>query len=378
MTRHLFVLWSPSAVCFFVNGAIYGTWATQVPIAKERLAVSDAHFGLLLLAMGVGAISAMIASGSLIPRYGTARLITYGLAAFLLSAIGLAIAGTPVSFACALFAFGASGGMMDVAMNANAAEAESQIGRPVMSSIHGMWSIGGVVSSALGGAMLSVMPGPWQAATICAALLVLFLAVRSRLSSVRLSRKGEPIRGRRTLGMVWLIGGLAGLCFSAEGSVRDWSSLYFSRELVAPLSVAGWGYSAFSALMAAGRFGGDWIRSHIGERMLVTACGTVAGVGFVLTAVTSDYPIAIAGFSLVGIGLANIVPIFISVAGRSINSAASISIVVAMGYSGFLISPPILGAVAGLTSLATMFLLVGAMSMLIALAWAFIPVRPTK
>jgi MFS family permease len=178
--------------------------------------------------------------------------------------------------------------------------------------------------------------------------------------------------------MVWLIGGLAGLCFSAEGSVRDWSSLYFSRELVAPLSVAGWGYSAFSALMAAGRFGGDWIRSHIGERMLVTACGTVAGVGFVLTAVTSDYPIAVAGFSLVGIGLSNIVPIFISVAGRSINSAASISIVVAMGYSGFLISPPILGAVAGLTSLATIFLLVGAMSMLIALTWAFIPVRPTK
>src|SRR5262249_45406988 len=158
-----FALWLPPALTFFINGAIYGVWATQVPMAKARLAVDEATFGQFLLFTGLGAILAMAASGRLIQIFGAVRLITVSLAVFLLSMLALAILGGHAVFAVALVLFGGSGGMMDVAMNAVAAETELHIGRPVMSSIHGMWSIGGLASAGLGSLLLPWLGGVGEA-----------------------------------------------------------------------------------------------------------------------------------------------------------------------------------------------------------------------
>jgi hypothetical protein len=371
-------LWTPSAITFFVNGALYGAWATQAPIAKARLGVTEAHFGLLLLAMGLGAVMAMGVSGRLTARFGAAPIIVGSFPVFVLSLLGISLAGTPGFFAPALLLFGASGGMMDVAMNALAAEAEARIGHPVMSSIHGMWSIGGLAGSALGSYLLSLVSAPVQATILGGGLACLFLTIQPRLSLGATRSDKERSASRRVSGFVWIIACLAGLCFASEGSVRDWSGLYLLSERATPLGMAGWGYSAYSATMALGRFTGDGIRARVGNTWAIFACGVVAAAGFGLTATATSYLIIIIGFAMVGLGLSNIVPIFISVAGRLPNPSSSISIVVTMGYAAYLVSPPILGAIAGGTSLATMFLIVGAAVLAIAAIWTSIAGRGPK
>jgi len=368
-------LWLPAAATFFINGAMYGAWATQVPLAKARLGVDDAGFGRLLLFMGLGAISAMAASGKLIQIVGSARLIAVGFALFLLALLGLVLLSAPMPFAAALFLFGASGGMMDVAMNAFAAETEARIGRPVMSSIHGMWSIGGLASAGLGSALFLILPGPGQAMAIAGVLLLLFLVIWPRIATAK--APGAQAYGKtwHVAGLIWAVAVLAFFCFSAEGSVRDWSSIYLGTALAAPLGKAAWGYAAYSACMGGGRFAGDWIRHHAPEGWIVLACGVLAAAGFVLAASTTSYPVAIAGFALVGIGLSNIVPIFVSVAGRSAKPAAGIAIVVTLGYAGYLVSPPALGALATLTSLSVMFLTVGGIALIAAACFLVLSLR---
>jgi MFS family permease len=361
--------WLPAAAIFFINGAIYGIWATQVPMAKARLGVDEAAFGQLLLFMGLGALSAMVASGRLIPLFGARRLIALGFVVFLASLFALVFLGSEVPFAVALLFFGASGGFMDVAMNAYAAETEARIGRPVMSSIHGMWSVGGLVSAVLGSLLLPLIPAQGEAIAIGVALLVLFLWTWPRLIAGNPPTAKSGHRGGRLGRWMWFVAMLAFLCFSTEGSVRDWSALYLGGSLAAPLGHAAWGYAAYSACMGAGRITGDWIRHHASDRTIVLASGIVAAIGFALAAATGNYAIAILGFALVGIGLSNIVPIFVSAAGRSVRPAESVSLVVTLGYAGYLVCPPILGAIAAHSSLAVMFLTVGGVSLFIGMAW---------
>lgn len=358
--------WVPAALIFFSNGAIYGTWAAQVPIIKANLGMSDADFGARLMAMGTGAVIAMIMSGWLLPRYGTSRLIKLGFAVFVGSMLALSTASSVYLFTIALLLFGASGGLMDVAMNAFAAECELRIGRPVMSSIHGMWNVGGLAGAGLAGLLLSYLGGPVQATLAAAILVLLMLLVRSRLSlsasQPRESASRVLQRGKYVLAM----GVLAILCFSAEGSVRDWSSLYLHDEIHLPLSLAAWGYAVFSALMAAGRLIGDQGRRRWGDSAMIVASGLVSAVGFYLATASSNTMMIFISFALIGAGLSNIVPTLVSAAGRLPNSRGSITVVVAMGYSGYLASPPLLGLIVSATSLGVMFQSIGAACLLIA------------
>jgi fucose permease len=264
---------------------------------------------------------------------------------------------------------------MDVAMNAYAAEAEARIARPVMSSIHGMWSVGGLASALLGSLLLPIMPGRGEAIAICAALVGLFLWIwRSLAEGGSQAAKPHDQAGHNGR-WIWAVAALAFFCFSAEGSVRDWSALYLGGGLGAPLARAAWGYAAYSACMGGGRISGDWIRHHASDRAIVFASGIIAASGFCLAAATGSYGIAILGLALVGIGLSNIVPIFVSAAGRSPRPAAAVSLVVTMGYSGYLVSPPALGALAGRTSLAIMFLAVGGVALIVGFCFLLLPRR---
>ena len=348
-------------------------------MAKARLAVDEAAFGQFLLFMGLGAILAMAASGRLIQIFSAVRLITVSFAVFLLSMLALTVLSGHAVFAVALVLFGGSGGMMDVAMNAVAAETELRIGRPVMSSIHGMWSIGGLASAGLGSLLLPWLGGVGEAIFAGTFLLLLFLWVWPRLAeSAKPSRHAERPRAR-VPGYVWAVALLAFLSFSTEDSVRDWSALYLRTTLAAPLAYAAWGFAAFSACMGSCRFAGDWIRHHASDRKIVLAGGVLAAVGFSIAGAMPSYPLAIVGFALAGIGLSNIVPILVSAAGRAPSPAAAVSIVVTLGYSGYLVSPPALGAIAGYTSLARMFLVVAAVALFIALAWlALVRHLPTR
>jgi MFS family permease len=358
---------------FFVNGVGFGGWAAQVPRAISRLQVDDGTFGLMLLGMGIGAVIAMIFSGRLIARYGAGLLIRLAMGLFLAAYIILSITSDFWLFVAALLLFGAAGGLTDVSMNAYASDVERHMNWRVMASFHGMWSMGGLIGAALVSYMLSVFSDLTQALALSIGLLALFMTCQRGL--VALAHHVDEKSARRlSVGRAALILGiLAAICFSAEGAVRDWSSLFLTREVHASIERAGWGFAAMSATMALCRFSGDWMRLQFGERRVMLVSTVVAIVGFLLAVLSGDQLLAIAGFGLVGLGLSNTVPILISAAGRTSTPGASIAFAVSFGYAGLLASPPLLGFLAAQTSLATMFLIVAACCVAITVGWALLP-----
>jgi MFS family permease len=369
LSRAIRRFWFPTAMTFLLNGVAFGGWAAQVPRAIQRLQMDESTFGLILLGMGVGAVAAMLFSGHLIARYGAGQLIRLSLAVFLVAYLALSTAPTLEVFAAAVLLFGAAGGLMDVAMNAYAADVESHMDWRVMASFHGMWSVGGVVGTAAVSQLLAISSDLTQALVLTAAIVLLFLTCQHHLVALRrhthAKAKQRLVISRLTL----ILALLATLSFSAEGAVRDWSSLFLTGDIEASIERAAWGYGAFSATMALCRLSGDWMRVRFGERNVVVTSAIIALAGFVLSIGFDDYVLAVLGFALVGIGLSNIVPILISAAGRNPAPGPSIAFVVSFGYAGFLATPPILGFIAAQTSLSTMFGVVAASCAVIAAGW---------
>jgi predicted MFS family arabinose efflux permease len=359
--------WRPTATVFFVNGAVFGVWATQIPLAKDRLGLDPAVLGIMLLILGAGAVAAMVSSGYLIRRFGTAPLIRWSGALFCVLLPILTVVPNVPALAVALALFGAGGGSMDVAMNAHASAVEKAAGRPYMSSFHGMWSLGGLSGALIGGGLLAVVSGPAQAFIAALLLGALLLLAWSHLEEREEASPDAHHASLRPEGTAILIGILAGLCFASEGAVLDWSSIYMRTELGAATETAAAGYAAFSGTMAIGRFLGDWVRSHIGATLIVRAGAALAIFGMLLGPVTGSPVLAVIGFGIAGIGLSNVVPVLISAAGASDNPEIAIATVATLGYAGLLSAPPLLGFVAHASSLATTFGVVAVMCLIIGL-----------
>ena len=369
LSRAIHRFWLPTAMMFFLNGLAFGGWAALVPRATQRLQMDEGTLGLILLGMGIGAVAAMAFSGRMIARFGAGLLIRLSLVVFLASYIVLSIAPTLALFAAAVLLFGAAGGLMDVAMNAYASDVEAHMDWRVMASFHGMWSVGGLIGAAAVSHLLGVSSDLTQALALSAAVVVLFLTCQHNLIALRRHVHEKSSQRLVITRLTLIIAVLAALSFSAEGAVRDWSSLFLAGDLKASIDRAAWGYAAFSATMAACRLSGDWMRVRFGERNVVVISSIVAMIGFVLSIGFNDLTLAVTGFALVGLGLSNIVPILISAAGRDAAPGPSIAFVVSFGYAGFLASPPILGFIASNTSLGIMFGVVAASCAVIAAGW---------
>lgn len=356
-----------TVAAFFLNGTVFGVWATQIPLVKSRLDLSAAVLGVALLCLAVGALTAMIASGPLLGRLGSAAVtrVTALLFAGLLPLP--ALMPDVVTLCIVLALFGAAGGTMDVAMNAQGALVERRFGRPIMSSLHGMWSLGGLAGAGLGGLLLPLMPAAAQAALVSAGLLALFMAVQGRfLPDRNAAGGGLVLPDRKTL----LLGLLAALSFMSEGAILDWSAIHLRDDLGAPASLAGMGFGVFCAAMAAGRFSGDRLRHRFGGATLMRGGGLLAAAGLGLVLLGGSPLVAMAGFGLTGIGLSNIVPVLFSTAGavergRADHAVAAVS---TMGYTGVLVGPPLVGFVAEATSLATAFALIAVLVLSVAAA----------
>lgn len=367
--------WYPTAMAFFINGVVFGGWAALVPRAIARLQADESTFGLMLLGMGIGAVVAMAFSGRLIARFGAGPLIRVSLVLFLASYIAVSTASTWTLFVAALLLFGAAGGLMDVAVNAYASDVEMHMNWRVMASFHGMWSLGGLAGAAAVAAMLAVVSDLTQALVLSALMIALFLTCQHDLIPLRHEEGGKAAPKFAIDRVAVTLGILAAICFSAEGAVRDWSSLFLTSEIGTSIDRAGWGFAAFSATMALCRLSGDWLRVRFGEqRVIFTSC-VVAIIGFLMAVLLDEYLLIVVGFGLVGLGLSNIVPILISAAGRSEAPGSSIAFVVSFGYAGYLASPPILGFIAGQGSLGAMFLVVAASCVAMAVGWLVIERR---
>jgi MFS family permease len=342
------------ALMFLANGFVMGAWAPQIPLLLPRHDITESVLGLLILVLGLGAVSAMLFAGRLIGRFGTRPVLRV----FALSIVPVLPAvvfspSIPV-LALAMAILGALIGCMDVAMNANAVEVERRLGRAIMSSSHGFWSLGGFFGGAGGGWLLERQGAEVQALVAAggAALIVLvampFLIAEDRTPAPAT----DSPRPRAALiprdAAVLVLGMLALFSMVPEGAVLDWAALYLSTEFGSDVSRAALGFAFFSGAMALMRFAGDAVRNRFGAVRTLRVSAVIAACGMLGGALAPNDTMAIASFFLAGLGIANTVPIMFSAAGNlpGLPTGAGIAAVTMFGYSGILVAPSTIGFVA--------------------------------
>ena len=369
------------SLCFFLNGAVIASWVPHIPDLKTRLGVGDGGLGLLLLSLAVGAVVALPAAGWLIGRFGS-RVVTSTSAAALSIAVVLPILAPGVaSSAIALALLGACNATLDVGMNAQGVMVEDGYERPVMSSFHALFSLGGLAGA--GGAATAMAAGMNPLAHVVIVALLSLGAVRVAmgrlLPSAPVRTHAGPIFALPPAALLGL--GLLTFCaLLAEGAMGDWSAVYLRDSLGTTPAIAATGFAAFSLAMALGRLVGDRLAQHVGTAQLLRLSGALAGGGLAMSLLVGHPAIALLGFGLVGLGMANLIPILFSAAGRTqgILTGTALAAVATTGYFGFLAGPPLIGLAAEAAGLPTALAIVCVACALIAAgAGIVLPPRAT-
>ncbi len=361
-------------------GVVVGTWGTHIPSVKARYALSEATLSMVLLAVGVGTVLALFIAGRIVGRLGGRR--TTALAALSMSLLLGVVLEYPSVMALlpAMLIFGASMSLFDVAINTEGSELESVSGRTIMSNLHGMFSVGGMTGAALASYLFDIGVAPqWQLFGVCGGVaIVSLIASRGMLETHAGSgEEGERAHFAWPRGLLLIIGILILAGMTAEGVMYDWSVLYLKQDVGMPQAQAALGYAAFSAAMALSRFGGDLLRSRYSEQALLRFGATVAAAAMAIVLISANPLVAFVGFALVGAGLAPVAPILFNAATRvpGVSRAAAIASVTSIGYSGFMIGPPLIGSIATATSLTIALVVVVLASGLLAYGARFVPQR---
>ena len=349
-------------LAFLVAGFGISCWAPLVPYAKDRLDIDEQMLGILLLCLGIGSLLAMFLTGMLSSRFGTRPVILisgFGLAAVL---PWLAIASTPFTLGVTLLFFGAALGSLDVAMNIHAVEVERAEGRPLLSGFHALYSLGGFAGAAFITMLLSFGLGPIACVVVGAGLMVLAMfATWPGLLKTR-SADGDP-HFAWPRGVVLIIAALTAIMFLAEGAVLDWSALLITGNGLVDVEQGGLGFVLFSIAMTVMRFTGDALTARIGDRAIMIWGSLVAIVGFVVVLLAPVVAVAMAGFILIGVGAANVVPVLFRRAGSQtvMPPVLAIAAITTMGYAGILLGPALIGFVADHVGLTLAFWMIPVM-----------------
>lgn len=333
---------------FFVNGATFATWGIHIPTVKARFGLSEASLSLAMFMVAAGAIVAMKFAGSWAARIGTRRAsVQAGVAFGVMTALIMLMPSYPALLAVLLL-FGITNAGFDVAMNAQAATVEANHHKPIISSLHGMFSLGGMAGAAAGGVLLELGVPP---AVHCGGMALVTIATALCAGPFMLPdhvhAEGEPAHPTtgRTL---FVLGLLAFFGLVGEGAMYDWTTVYMREIAQSPEAIASAGYAAFSGGMALARFGGDFARGRWGNMRVLGASGVLATAGILLALLWPAPAAVLAGFGLMGVGAANMVPIFFITASRlpGVPAAEGIAAVARFAYVGLLVGPVIIGLIA--------------------------------
>lgn len=343
------------SLCFLVNGAVVASWVPHIPDLKSRLALGDGALGWLLLATAAGAIGALPLAGWLVGRLGS-RIVTTGSAATLSASLVLPVLAPGIaSSAAALALLGASNATLDVAMNAQGVMVEDRYRRPIMSSFHAFFSLGGLLGAGGAAAALAASVSAVAHVAIVALLaLAVVCVVRTGLLPSEPKRSRDPVFALPPAGLVGL-GALTFCALLAEGAMGDWSAVYLRDSLGTTPALAAMGFAAFSLAMALGRFAGDGLARRLGAVTLVRCSGALAAAGLAAALLSGRALTTLVGLALVGAGLANVVPMLFSAAARTpgIHAGSAIAAAATTGYFGFLVGPPLIGFAAEVAGLPT-------------------------
>lgn len=349
------------AAVFAVHGAVTGSFATRVPWIQDHASVSAGQLGLALAFPALGASVAMPLAGSISHRFGARNALRGLISLWTLALVLPALSPNLLTLCLALFVYGATAGMADVAMNALGVEVESRLGRSIMSSLHGMWSVGTLVGSAAGTLAAHLGSDARLHHTLAAAVLTVLgvLACRWVLDLQPTEDEEPPPRFALPPKSALLIGAVGFCAVFAEGASLDWSAVYLRDQLETSAGLAAACTTGFTLTMAISRLAGDRIVDRYGSVRTVRTSGVLAVLGGLLIVVANHPAVAMAGFAVMGLGIAVVVPLCFAAAGRSgSNPSLAIAGVATITYTSGLVAPSAIGAIAQATSLLVSFVLV--------------------
>lgn len=371
---------------FLVCGLGIASWAPMVPLAKDRLLLNEANLGMLLLFLGAGAILMMPISGILIRKIGSRKVIAVSvvLSAFILP--WLLVISNVYVMGLFLFAFGCGIGTVDVAMNTHGVQVQNLYDKPIMSSLHGLFSVGGLFGSLGLGFLMKMGLNPIYAAITISSLLILLLITQYK-NLFTLEKEQEIIRKSSSIDkkeeskgkMQWLdyrvlvLGFMCFIVFLSEGAMLDWSAIFLRDNRGIENEFTGIGYAAFSVAMAAMRLSGDSLVGKLNSKIIVVGGSILAALGIIIIVFSPWLLISILGFVLLGMGAANIVPVFITEGGKikGISPTVTIPVITTLGYAGQLAGPALLGIIAHYFSLSIAFEIIALLFILVATIYQF-------
>lgn len=339
---------------FMHLGIIAGIFGAHVPSMAARYAFDEQQVALVLLAATGGSVTMLLLAGRIIGRIGARATSVAAGWLFALSLVLLLLLPSPWLVFLVMFAYGAGQSLYDIAINAEGSMLELLGGKAVMSGFHAMFSVGAMLGA--GAASLffrnDVAPPVQLASVGLTVALLMFIAARGMLP-MHPPADADTVHFAWPRGLLLTIGLLILAGMLAEGVMYNWSVLYVQQELGALPQRAALAYVAFSGATAAMRFAGDWVRARVAERTVVIAGAALSAVAMALTLLAHDSVMAMIGFAFVGVGLATVVPILYNAATRvpGVSRAAGIASASSIGYVGFMIGPPVVGAIAHASNL---------------------------
>jgi len=353
---------------FMLAGITMGSWVARIPDVQHRLDLSDGQLGLALLGTAVGALVALPTSGVLVSKFGSVGVLTiagFGVCAMLPI---LPMAPSLITFALILFVFGVFYGSFEVPANSQAVIIEKAYQRPIMSSFHAMFSVGGLIGAATSGLIAGrgVAPVPHLAAVGVLMAIGTVIARPHLMPDPPQPRGNGPLFALPTGALLGL--GTIGFCvLLGEGAMADWTAVYLRNNLGTTAAIAAAGYTAFSLMMAIGRFAGDGLTQRFSAVTMIRTGGLLVALGLGIGLFVGNVAGAVIGFAAVGAGLATLFPLVLSAAGRTpgVSPTFALTAVATAGYVGFLAGPPVIGFVAERFGLKTGLLVVAALGLVV-------------
>jgi MFS family permease len=366
--RHPVTRLYPLTVFFAADGVLFASWIVRIPEIKNQVGASATALGLALLCMTVSSAASMYFAGGLCERLGTRTVLV---ASFPLVCAGLvtpALARSVVELGAILFVFGAIYGVLLVALNSAAVEIEATSGRAIMSPMHGLWSVGGLVGAVIGGLLAAHLTAAEHFAVVGVAGVVVAVGfarpmlrtgidrppVRSEDTSTARREQGAQRQVARTpISLAVVLLGVVALCTAyGEGAIGDWTALHLRDNLGATAGVAAYGFGVYSVAIAAGRLTGGRLIERLGETRVLSGGAVLAAAGVLTTAWAGSLAVAFAGLLAVGLGLANMFPVAMARAG-AIGGPRGVGLASTIGNTGMLAGPPLIGFLADQVGLRT-------------------------
>jgi len=338
------------ALFFLVSGFGFATWASRIPTIQHQLGLNEAELGGVLLAMPTGLMLTLPVTGVLLRRYSSRQVMLVGAILYNLVLALLGQVAHTWQLVVLLFCFGSSRNLLNISVNAQSVGVQARYGRSIIASFHGVWSVAGFGAAAVGTLLVRqvVGTGPHFAAVAAGLTLVALASYRHTLPI-----EPAPADPARKPGFAWpdkALLGFGAITFASmacEGTMYDWSAIYFEKAVHLPKATATLGFAIYMVAMTVGRFSGDYLANRFGVPRVLRYSGVLIALGLGLAALVPQPVVAGLGFVLVGLGISCVVPMVFGLAGRAAaNSGTAIAGVSTVGYFGFLLVPPLVGFIA--------------------------------